>query len=303
MPRWPLTAEQRLASYAMLDGDCLIFTGSKAGNGYGVMYFNGRQQYAHRIAWQLYNGDIPEGNCVLHKCDNPACINLSHLFLGTKRDNTHDMMNKGRAGFYKGKITFEQHRGIILQLKKNVLSYNAIARLFGVSAASVRRIDTGERVMPLYNIRTTELGYRITKFDSDLNVLSSYTTTAATCECPQGIKPTCRHRKMLPLMVDRADSAWFYNYDQGVWKDPTGQAGLEQQLDEEAAADREFRPLLSEVELPVSSPALASEAPMREQEQPVPAPPITIVEWNKPFEGDAILDLGKAPAPTFKRRF
>lgn len=78
--------------------------------------------------------------------------------------------------------------------------------------------------MSLYNLKTTSLGWQITKFDSDLNVQSSYAVTATTCECPQGIKPTCRHRKMLPLIRDRANSAWFFNFEQGQWVDPTGQA-------------------------------------------------------------------------------
>lgn len=78
--------------------------------------------------------------------------------------------------------------------------------------------------MTLYNLRTTETGYRITKFDSDLNISSSYNVSMIACECPQGHKPTCRHRKMLPLMLDRVDTAWFWHYDEAVWKDPTGEA-------------------------------------------------------------------------------
>lgn len=51
---------------------------------------------AHRVAWVLAGNELPAGACLLHKCDNPACINPLHLFLGSRRDNMHDMTRKGR---------------------------------------------------------------------------------------------------------------------------------------------------------------------------------------------------------------
>lgn len=65
-------------------------------NGYGCMKINGKVVDAHRVSYQLYKGEIPEGKCVLHKCDNPKCVNPDHLFLGTKKDNYDDAISKKR---------------------------------------------------------------------------------------------------------------------------------------------------------------------------------------------------------------
>lgn len=75
---------------------CWLWTAAKNEKGYGVFGLGQETDKAHRIAWRLINGLIPQGLFVLHRCDVPACVNPKHLFLGTNIDNVRDMIAKGR---------------------------------------------------------------------------------------------------------------------------------------------------------------------------------------------------------------
>ena len=82
---------------------CWEWTGDTR-NGYGSLAGAGagagrRREYAHRLAFRFANGDIPEGMCVCHRCDNPLCVRASHLFLGSNEENRRDMVTKGRAWY------------------------------------------------------------------------------------------------------------------------------------------------------------------------------------------------------------
>jgi len=97
MPRHKPLHERFEASFTRGAADeCWEWTKARHKAGYGAIGANGRRAYGHRVSYELNVGPIPPGMCVLHRCDNPPCVNPSHLFLGTLRDNTQDMLRKGR---------------------------------------------------------------------------------------------------------------------------------------------------------------------------------------------------------------
>ena len=94
---------------------CWLWTGPDNGTGYGVMTVGSRSdgtngsKTAHRISYELFCGEIPSDLIVMHKCDVRCCVNPDHLTLGTKHDNTSDMLRKGRGARQKQKACLHGH--------------------------------------------------------------------------------------------------------------------------------------------------------------------------------------------------
>lgn len=80
------------------DGDCWLWEGKilSPGMGYGLVSQHAKWSLAHRLSFKTFVDDIPDGMLVLHHCDTPRCVNPAHLYLGTQKENIHDMMRKGR---------------------------------------------------------------------------------------------------------------------------------------------------------------------------------------------------------------
>ena len=75
---------------------CWEWNAGKNAAGYGVFCYSGKSMLAHRASYIIFSGDIPEGNHILHSCDNPACVNPEHLRPGTDADNVADKMSRNR---------------------------------------------------------------------------------------------------------------------------------------------------------------------------------------------------------------
>ncbi len=126
-------------------GDCWVWTGHFRG-GYGRFPDRKKRWHAHRFAWTLANGDIPADHCILHKCDNPPCVNPAHLSAGTALENIQDRQSKRRQAIgekaSKTKLTEAEVREVLASVK-NGEPYRSIARRYGINSSSVARIVSG----------------------------------------------------------------------------------------------------------------------------------------------------------------
>ena len=130
---------------------CWEWQGGHITNGYGLMYFQGQRQLAHRISWQIHFGAIPVGRCICHACDNPSCVRPDHLFVGTHKDNMNDMHRKGRAGdhewwkrpgrrHHKAKLDTVQAGEIRRLYSTTDATQRDLAAKFGVSQSAIYHI-------------------------------------------------------------------------------------------------------------------------------------------------------------------
>ena len=126
------------------DDECWEWIGDVTNEGYGKFKVKKQSHSSHRMAWLICRGQIASEMCVLHKCDNRLCVNPSHLFLGTNRQNTQDMMSKGRSrwaakGTSPVKLTEEQVRELRSDRGRG-MSMSQIAAKYGISGKHARRI-------------------------------------------------------------------------------------------------------------------------------------------------------------------
>ena len=125
---------------------CWNWFGSKDSSGYGT-YIHKDGTRAHRYSWERANGrKTPDGYCVLHRCDNPACVNPDHLFVGTHEENMKDMRTKGRAVGHAGgsnpsaKLTEEQ----AIEILEDPRPASALRDHYGVSDGAIHALRAGK---------------------------------------------------------------------------------------------------------------------------------------------------------------
>lgn len=120
---------------------CWLWVGTTWPNGYGSFtIIRGKQENTHRTSWKLYRDLIPEKMLVLHKCDTPSCVNPDHLFLGINKDNTQDMIKKGRSakGEKNGRAKLSPEQ--VLKIREDDRLGTVIAPEYGVTPTMIYEI-------------------------------------------------------------------------------------------------------------------------------------------------------------------
>lgn len=130
------------------EDECWDWMRGKDKDGYGAFWLNNEDIRAHRLAFIMKNGQIPSNMFVCHRCDNPACVNPGHMFLGSSRDNINDMLSKGRTlkGEKNNGAKLKEHQ--VTEIKKIYLAGNVssrvLAKQFGVGKGTILKIVNGE---------------------------------------------------------------------------------------------------------------------------------------------------------------
>lgn len=130
------------------DNDCWIWTGwiMKNSLGYGGFYYKEKDTTAHRASYMIHKGDVPNGMCVCHTCDNPKCVNPDHLWLGTYQDNMDDMKRKKRHNCLKGekvlkhKLKQSEVKVIRFAYKMGFSNQYQLSKLYNISQSVISEI-------------------------------------------------------------------------------------------------------------------------------------------------------------------
>lgn len=127
---------------------CWDFIGGTV-TGYGLFRYRGENKLAHRVSYELFIGPIPEGMYICHHCDRHGCINPTHLFAGTQKDNVRDMMAKGRANQAKGENTgsAKLKEFQVLEIKRLLgtgrFTQKELGIMFNISKSVIEHINLG----------------------------------------------------------------------------------------------------------------------------------------------------------------
>jgi len=142
--------KQRFMSKVDTSGDCWEWLGGrKHSHGYGGFYLNGKMDFAHRVAFKLFVRDLEPNECVLHRCDNPSCVNPNHLLAGSQAENMADMRSKDRAANVGPKGSLHGSHKLVeadiptIRARLKTESAAAVSRDYGVADTTILAIKNG----------------------------------------------------------------------------------------------------------------------------------------------------------------
>jgi hypothetical protein len=127
------------------ESGCIEWPNASCGEGYGHFFHNMEDgkpiyMYAHRYAYTREHGPIPDGMVVCHTCDNPSCVNVGHLFVGSQKTNVADSIRKGKRG--SGKPVSKLTRETAMEIRASNIPSMELAKMYGISRTQVNNVKS-----------------------------------------------------------------------------------------------------------------------------------------------------------------
>ena len=147
--RAPAPLEVRFLRNLQKTDSCWVWKGRIVGKGYGMIGLGGKgakQVLAHRLSYEMHKGSIPDAMVVMHKCDNPRCVNPDHLEAGTQSQNIKDAFARGRKFNLPSGLKGEAHGAskltneAVFAIRASTDGFDNLAAMYGVSRSAIERI-------------------------------------------------------------------------------------------------------------------------------------------------------------------
>lgn len=139
-----LPMPERFWSKTRKNNECIEWIACLNTTGYGSFWHKGRWATASRVAYEITHGEIPFGLCVLHKCDNRKCVNPDHLYIGTKKQNMQDRIERKPDSYMKGQTNGRAKLidSQVLEIRNSSLGNKNLAKQFNVSEGTIESIKS-----------------------------------------------------------------------------------------------------------------------------------------------------------------
>ena len=137
----PANPDEQFWSRVTKTNGCWLWTGGKC-RGYGMIKYKGKHTKSHVVSWLIHFGNIAQGKCVLHRCDNPSCVRPDHLFLGTNQENQADKVSKHRQarGSRHGNASLSELDVIAIRRRSGTETRRRLASEYDTSVNAINKI-------------------------------------------------------------------------------------------------------------------------------------------------------------------